>query len=67
MVSSLKPVTENTIYTAEFYEALRKYDITWNDSDGTLLNVISIEYGKMPSYNLPPNTIEWQYTDGIQK
>jgi S1-C subfamily serine protease len=58
---ALKPVIENAQYTAEFYEVLRKYDITWKDSDGTLLDVVSVEYGKMPSYNLPPGTTEWQY------
>jgi uncharacterized repeat protein (TIGR02543 family) len=50
----LPPVTEDTVFTAQFSAAPRKYGITWEDWDGTVLRVDPVAYGDTPSYGESP-------------
>lgn len=43
-------VTGDAEYTAVYKEILRKYDISWKDYDGTLLESDKVAYGDMPVY-----------------
>ena len=44
-------VTGDTIYTAEFDQAIRTYTVTWKNADGTVLATdTDVEYGTRPYY-----------------
>ena len=45
----IRPVDENIIYAAEFREVRRKYEITWLNSDGTMLSKMNVLGKKMTS------------------
>ena len=45
-------VTADATYTAVYTNAVNKYTVTWQDEDGTELELDKdVEYGKMPTYN----------------
>lgn len=44
-------VSGDAIYVASYQEELRKYTITWQDEDGTVLKTEEVNYGETPSYN----------------
>ena len=56
-------VTADTVFTAQFTAAPRKYNITWEDWDGTLLRVDQVAYGETPVYGeAPTRAPDVQYT-----
>lgn len=60
-------VTKDQIYKATYKATLRKYDITFKDGDGKLLQTISVEYGKTPTYSgkdtpTKSSTAQYSYT-----
>src|SRR5690606_37394228 len=59
---SLGSIIADTTYTAQFEESLRSYPITFKDADGTILETLNVSYGDLPSYDLPTDTAEWDYT-----
>ncbi len=44
-------VKEDAVYTAQFYNTLRKYNITFKNHDGKTLAVYETEYGTTPVYD----------------
>ena len=58
----LVEVTENTAYKATFAEAKRKYEITWLDDDGSLIDTTLVEYGQLPTHEDPVKESTAQYT-----
>lgn len=61
-----KSVTENRTVYATFTSTLRKYTITYYDSDGTtLLNTESLAYGTIPSYR--PTKSGYDFVDWEQE
>ena len=62
---AIKPVSENTVYTAKFAESDRKFTITWKNDDGTVLRTDKVVYGEMPDYGGTPtkaSTDQYSYT-----
>lgn len=51
-------VTADATYYAQFSSETRKYEITWNDDDDSLLKTESVAYGVVPSYGEPAPTKE---------
>lgn len=47
---TIKTVTQNTTYTAQYNSTKNKYSVTWKNWDGTILKTDSVEYGVTPSY-----------------
>ncbi|MBQ6266713.1 MAG: InlB B-repeat-containing protein [Clostridia bacterium] len=46
------PVSEDTVFTAQFSETVNAYTITWVNYDGTVLETdTDVEYGDMPVYD----------------
>ena len=43
-------VTGSTTYVAQFTSAVNTYSITWQNWDGTILQMSTLAYGEMPSY-----------------
>ena len=49
---SIKSVTQDTTYTAQFEAHIRSYTVTWENYDGTVLKVDqNVPYGEIPSYS----------------
>ena len=48
------PVTEATVYVAQFEAVVNKYTVTWKNADGTELLSEQVEYGVVPTYNGTP-------------
>ncbi len=49
--TDLPPVgSEEVVYTAQFMEHINSYSVTFKDSDGSVLAVISAGYGSTPQY-----------------
>ena len=44
-------IYDNTIITAQYTEELRKYIVTFLNYDGTLLQTVNVEYGKLATYS----------------
>ena len=44
-------VTGDATYEAQFTEAVNKYNVTWQNYDGSLLKTDSVEYGVLPEYS----------------
>lgn len=57
----IEPVTKHIAYQVQYSKVKRKYNVTWNDTDGTLLKEENIEYGQLPSFDLPLDNDEWEY------
>lgn len=57
----LTEVTEDKVYKAE--RKVKEYEITWLDSNDELLGITTVNYGEIPTFNLPENTVEWEYVD----
>lgn len=61
-----KAVTGNITYTAIFGASYRKYNISFYNYDGTLLQTVSTAYSKTASYTgttpVKPSDTEWDYT-----
>jgi len=55
---SIVKVTEDATYTAEFTSKKRSYPIIFKNYDGTILETVSVEYGKTPSYSKATPTKE---------
>ncbi len=58
-------VTEDITYTAQFTSTLNKYNVTWKNYDGTVLNINkNVEYGTIPTYDgiVPTKPRTTQYT-----
>src|SRR5690606_29907432 len=55
-------IIADTTYTAQFDEIERSYQITFKDADGTTLETLTLTFGTTPSFNLPADTAEWDYT-----
>lgn len=49
-------------YTATYTSSPRKYDITWLNDDGSLIDKTSVAYGTMPSHADPTKKPDAQYT-----
>ena len=61
--SPLPPVTGDTVFTAQFSAAPRKYGVTWEDWNGTVLRVDPVAYGDTPSYGgIPAREADAQYS-----
>lgn len=43
----------DTVYTAQFYQNPRSYQITWKDDDGTTIDTTSVAYGTTPTHANP--------------
>ena len=43
-------VTGSTTYVAQFTSSVNTYSITWQNWDGTILQMSTVAYGEMPSY-----------------
>lgn len=43
----------NTVYTAQFYQYPRSYQITWKDNDGTTIDTTEVAYGATPTHGNP--------------
>lgn len=48
------PVTEATVYVAQFEAVVNKYIVKWLNADGTELLSEQVEYGVVPSYDGTP-------------
>ena len=63
---NLGPIQGNTDYCAQFTAKLRKYAITFQNYDGTILQNSSFEYGSTPTYNgatpQKPSNAQYTYT-----
>ncbi|MBO5935643.1 MAG: InlB B-repeat-containing protein, partial [Clostridia bacterium] len=44
-------VTGDVTYTAQFTEKVRKYTVSWKNSDGTSIYTEEVEYGTVPVYD----------------
>lgn len=60
-------VNGDQTYTATYKSTLRQYDITFKDGDGNILQTISVDYGKTPSYTgkttpTKSSTVQYNYT-----
>lgn len=56
-------VTGDAAYTAQYESNVRKYTISWKNSDGSELKTEQVEYGKTPSYDGTPSiTPDAHYT-----
>jgi hypothetical protein len=60
----LEEVNGDITYYAKFLESVRKYEITFNDYDGTILSKSELEYGTMPECANPTrlSTPQYEYT-----
>jgi len=58
---SISEVTKDVTYIAMRYATL--YEITWLDADGSTLGTTKVGYGETPTYALPDDTVEWDYTE----
>lgn len=47
-------VTKDVTYTAQFSQTKRSYDITFKDSDGSIIEVVSATYGSTPKCTKSP-------------
>ena len=47
----IEAVTGDVTYKATYQEELRKYNITWLDEDGSVLNSEEVAYGETPTYD----------------
>lgn len=45
-----QPLYENTIFNAKYDEEVRKYVVTFNNYDGTLLQRVNVDYGTTAKY-----------------
>ena len=62
-VPEIAPVTSNVTYTASYASAVRSYEVTWLDDDGTLLRTDTLLYGATPNYgSIPSKENTAQYT-----
>ena len=67
---SIKPVTGDTIYRADFTHTINVYRVRWYGRDNELLQEDYLKYGELPAfrYNLSPSLdwrdIEYTYTFG---
>ena len=63
---NIGPIQGNTEYCAQFTSTLRKYAITFENYDGTILQNTSFEYGSTPTYNgatpQKPSNAQYTYT-----
>ena len=44
-------VTKDQTYTAQFSSTVKKYTVTWKNSDGSTLKTEQVNYGETPSYS----------------
>ncbi|MBP5167351.1 MAG: InlB B-repeat-containing protein [Oscillospiraceae bacterium] len=54
LTDPLPNVTDDVTFTAQFASAPRKYNITWENWDGTVLRVDPVDYGAAPDYGGEP-------------
>ena len=47
----ITPVDGDIVYTASYKEELRKYNIIWKNSDGSVLKTDEVPYGTVPAYD----------------
>jgi len=48
---TVNTVTSNTTYVAQFTAEARKYNVTWQNWDGSVLKVDEFAYGEYPAYH----------------
>ena len=63
---TISPVTGSQTYTATFNVVKNQYEITFQNEDGTILQLTNVTYGETPIYNgatpTKPATAEFTYT-----
>ena len=62
---ALSAVTGDVTYTASYSQAVRSYQVTWKNDDGTVLETdANVPYGSTPAYNgaAPTKAATAQYT-----
>lgn len=59
---AISSVTQNQNYVAIFeQQGIKEYTITWKDANNSTLGTTVVPYGSTPSYNLPVDTMQWDY------
>lgn len=52
-ITAESTVTDDTKLTPVFKQEIRKYTITWQNEDGTVIDTTEVEYNQMPSHDAP--------------
>ena len=62
----ITPVTGDVSYTAQFDETINEYTVTWQNEDGAVLKIETLDYGTTPKYNgvtpTKEKTAQYSYT-----
>ena len=53
VITAASTVTGDTNLTPVFKQEIRKYTITWQNEDGTVIDTTEVEYDQMPSHDAP--------------
>lgn len=59
--TTIGPVSGHTEYIARYIENNRIYQVTWKNTDGTIIEVLNYKYGDLPNRALPTNTSKYTY------
>lgn len=57
---ALDIVNGNITYVAQ--RSIKSYTILWLDTTNALLGTTTVEYGQTPNFELPADTMQWDYT-----
>ena len=59
---AISDVTGDVTYTATFNSTVNKYNVTWNNDDGSIIDTTQVEYGTVPTHADPTKEATAQYT-----